>query len=84
VDRQSDELAAELRWFNLSTFGGAVSIPQYKDRTVDRWKIEPKFERLEIDDPPASDIAPPLWKDLTLALAVAAALWMTAAVVFFR
>jgi hypothetical protein len=27
---------------------------------------------------------PPLWKDLTLALAVAAALWMTAAVVFFR
>jgi hypothetical protein len=61
-----------------------VSIPHYEDWTVDRWKVEPKFDRLEIDDPPTSDVVPPLWKDLTLALAVAAALWMTAAVVFFR
>jgi hypothetical protein len=37
-----------------------------------------------MDDPPVSDVAPSLWKDLTLALAIAAALWMTAAVVFFR
>ena len=61
-----------------------MSIPHYEDWTVERWKLEPKFDRLEIDDPPTSDVAPPLWKDLTLALAVAAALWMTAAVVFFR
>jgi hypothetical protein len=37
---------------------------------------------LEIDDPPGADVAPPLWKDLTLALAVAAALWITAAILF--
>jgi len=61
-----------------------VSIPHYENWTVDRWKLEPKLDRLELDDPPMSDVAPPLWKDLTLALAVAAALWMTAAVVFFR
>jgi hypothetical protein len=59
-----------------------VSIPHYDDWTIDRWRLEPKLRGLEIDDPPGSDVAPPLWKDLTLALAVAAALWMTVAIVF--
>jgi hypothetical protein len=59
-----------------------VSIPHYDDRTIDRWKLEPPLRGLEIDDPPSSDVAPPLWKDLTLAFVVAAALWLTAAIVF--
>jgi hypothetical protein len=62
--------------------GGTVSIPHYDDGTIDRWRLEPKLHGLEIDDPPGSDVAPPLWKDLTLALAIAAALWMIAAILF--
>ena len=61
--------------------GGAVSFP-HDDWTIDRWRLEPRLHGLEIDDPPGSDLAPPLWKDLTLALAVAAAFWLTAAIVF--
>jgi hypothetical protein len=59
-----------------------VSVPTYDDQTIDRWKVERPLRGLEIDDPPSLDIAPSLWKDLTLALAIAAALWMTAAIVF--
>ncbi len=59
-----------------------MSIPHYDDWTIDRWRLEPKLHGLEIDDPPGPDVAPRLWKDLALALAVAAALWITAAIVF--
>lgn len=59
-----------------------MSIPQSEDWTIDRWKLEPRLNGLEIDDPPAADVAPPLWTDFALALAVAAALWMTAAILF--
>lgn len=59
-----------------------MSIPHYDDWTIDRWRLEPRLHGLEIDDPPDSDVAPPLWKDLTLALAIAVVLWMTAAIVF--
>jgi hypothetical protein len=59
-----------------------MSIPHVDDWTIDRWKLEPRLHGLEMDDPPGVDVAPPLWKDLTLALAVAAALWLTAAIVF--
>ena len=59
-----------------------MSVPHYEDWTIERWRLEPRLQRLEIDDPPGLDVAPPLWKDLTLALAVAAALWITAAILF--
>ncbi len=59
-----------------------MSVPQFDDRTIERWKVEPRLNGLEIDDPPGTDVAPPLWKDLVLALAIAAALWVTAAIVF--
>ena len=59
-----------------------MSIPQYDDWTIDSWRLEPRLHGLQIDDPPDSEVAPTLWKDLTLALAIAATLWMTAAIVF--
>lgn len=52
------------------------------DRTVDRWRLDPRFKAFEIDDPPDVDYAPTLWKDLTLALVVAAVLWIIAAALF--
>jgi hypothetical protein len=72
----------DLRYLDVSHDGGAVSIPHYDDWTIDRWRLEPRLNGLEIDDPPDADVAPPLWKDLTLALAIAAGLWITAAIVF--
>ena len=59
-----------------------VSTRNSDDRTIDRWRLEPRFKAFEIDDPPDVDHAPTLWKDLTLALVVAAILWITAATLF--
>ena len=52
------------------------------DWTIDRWRLERRFNAIEIDDPPDLDHAPTLWKDLTLVLVVAAVLWLTTAVLF--
>jgi hypothetical protein len=60
----------------------AVSTRNYDEWTIERWKAEPEFPRLEFDDPSPVDQAPPLWKDLTLASVVALALWVIAAVIF--
>ena len=49
--------------------------------TIERWKTEPRLVGLEFRDV-SVDQAPPLWKDLTLASAVAILLWSAAAVVF--
>lgn len=49
------------------------------DLTIERWKTEPKLMGLELTE---LDQAPPLWKDLTLASAVAVLLWGAALVVF--
>ena len=49
------------------------------DLTIERWKTEPKLMGLELTE---LDQAPPLWKDLTLASAIAVLLWAAAAVVF--
>ena len=57
-----------------------MSIRNSDDRTVDRWRLEPRFKALEIDDPPDLDHVPTLWKDLTLVSVVAVVLWVTAAV----
>ena len=49
--------------------------------TIERWKTEPRLVALEFSDA-SVEHAPPLWKDLTLASALAVLLWGAAAVVF--
>ena len=50
------------------------------DWTIERWKTEPRLVDLEFSD--SVDPSPPLWKDLTLASAVAVLLLGVALVVF--
>jgi hypothetical protein len=59
-----------------------VTTRNYHNWTIDRWKVEPRFPSLEIDEPPTADQAPPLWKDLTLAAVVVLAVWVVVAVLF--
>lgn len=49
------------------------------DWTIDRWRTEPGLSGLEFMDATVEH-APPLWKDLTLASAIAVLLWVAAAV----
>jgi hypothetical protein len=49
------------------------------DMTIERWKTEPRLLGLEYTE--AVEQAPPLWKDLTVASALAALLWAAALVV---
>jgi hypothetical protein len=51
------------------------------DWTIESWKTEPRLVGLEFSET-AVDHAPPLWKDLTLASALAILLWGAAAIVF--
>ena len=53
----------------------------YDDWTVESWRIEPRLKALEVDFDEAEQ-NPPLWKDLTLASAVALVLWTAAALLF--
>jgi hypothetical protein len=48
--------------------------------TIDRWRLERRFNAFEFDDPPGVEQVPTLWKDLTLVLVVAVVFWVTAAV----
>ena len=50
------------------------------DWTIDRWRLERRFNAFEIDDPPGLEQPPTLWKDLTLVSLVVAVLWLTAVV----
>lgn len=50
--------------------------------TIERWRIEPRLVDLEFDESTPLEQAPPLWKDLTVACAVAVLLWVAAAIVF--
>lgn len=56
-------------------------MPNLDDWTIDRWKTEPRLVGLEPGDLPVES-APPLWKDVTVASALAVLLWAAAAVVF--
>jgi hypothetical protein len=58
-----------------------VSKAKADDWTIERWKTPPRLASLEFSDNSAEP-APPLWKDLTLASALAILLWAAAALVF--
>ena len=51
------------------------------DWTIERWKTESRLVLQEFSEVSVED-ATPLWKDLTLASALAVLLWAAAAVVF--
>ena len=50
--------------------------------TIERWRLEPRVSGLEFEESLASEQAPPLWKDLTLASVLALLFWIAAAAVF--
>lgn len=52
------------------------------DWTIERWRTEPRLVGLEFSEPVTFEKAPALWKDLTLASALAVLLWGAVAVVF--
>ena len=66
------------RWRLFCKSGG---MQKADDWTIERWKTEPRLVGLEYSDP-IVDKAPPLWKDLTVASALALLLWGAAAIVF--
>jgi len=49
--------------------------------TIERWRTEPRLVNLEPKEPPVVDTVP-LWKDLTIASALAILLWGAVAIVF--
>ena len=57
-----------------------MNIRNSDDWTIDRWRLERRFNAFEIDDPPCIEQVPTLWKDLTLVSAIAVVFWLTAAV----
>lgn len=52
-----------------------MNIPNYDDRTINSWRLEPRLRALDLDES-AVEQAPPLWKDLTLAAVVVLGLWL--------
>jgi hypothetical protein len=58
-----------------------VTIRKADDWTIERWKTETRLVMPEFSDISVEE-APPLWKDLTLASALAVLLWAAAAVAF--
>ena len=51
------------------------------DWTIERWRTEPRLLPLDFSEATVEK-APPLWKDLTLASALAVLLWAAAVAVF--
>ena len=56
-------------------------MPKADNWTIERWKTEPRLVGLEFTEGSVEQ-APPLWKDLAVASALAILLWGAAAVVF--
>jgi hypothetical protein len=58
-----------------------MTVSNQDDWVVERWRVDPRWTALELDEPPAfdaTDRAPALWKDLTLASITAILLWIAA------
>ena len=59
-----------------------MHIRKADDWTIERWRIEPRRMELELSEGPGEKAPPPLWKDVTLASALAVLFWVAAAVAF--
>jgi hypothetical protein len=59
-----------------------VRTEQFDDLTIERWRLEPRFHALELQEAQDEGQAPPLWKDLVFAAVFALLLWIVAAAVF--
>lgn len=59
----------------------AVASRKSDDWTIERWRTEPRWGRLEFGDT-LLDPVRPLWRDLGVASIIAIVLWLAAAVVF--
>lgn len=53
----------------------------YDDRTIERWRLEPRISGLEWEDSQTAEQVPPLWKDLTFASVLAVLFWLAAAAI---
>ena len=51
----------------------------YDDWTVESWRLEPRLKPLDADAGESGG-HPPLWKDVTLAVIIAALLWAAAGI----
>jgi len=66
-----------------SNLEGTVARIITDDWTIERWRTDPHPSSLQlVDDDAPGEQAPPLWKDLSVASAIAVLLWAAAAVVF--
>ncbi|HXW06372.1 MAG TPA: hypothetical protein VD833_14130 [Vicinamibacterales bacterium] len=54
-----------------------MNTPSQDEWTVERWRLEPRWRPVDVDEP-LPDLAPPLWKDLTVAAVTAGLLWLVA------
>jgi hypothetical protein len=65
-----------------STPEASMRAQNYDESTIERWRLEPRFPSLELDETAPVEDAPPLWKDLAVASGVALAGWLAATMLF--
>jgi len=65
----------------VSTKEDAVASRKTDEWTIEKWRMDARWGRLEFGDT-LLDRGRPLWRDLTVASVVAVVLWIAAAVVF--
>jgi len=66
---------------HVSTKEDAVASRKTDEWTIEKWRTDARWGRLEFGDT-LLDRGRPLWRDLTVASVVAVVLWVAAAVVF--
>jgi hypothetical protein len=54
-----------------------MTASKHDEWIVDHWRLESRWHPLDFEEP-IQDLAPPLWKDLTLGAVTAALLWVAA------
>jgi hypothetical protein len=63
-------------------FCNGEDMQKVDDWTIERWRTEPRLVGLKFSEPAVDQAQTPLWKDLTVASALAVLFWAAAAIVF--